>query len=558
MVRFVPLVLLLTAPALFATEVLAPFRDRTAAAAIVAARPPLRTNVRASVVVKTAGASAGDIAALRAANAKGDGPAELGIVRELEPVAIASVAAEGAGEGRFQWRGSVQAEGAARVRVRLDDLDLPEGARLWIYGASGDAIAFDGSLAHERRLWTPSVAGHTATIEIDAPRAAAFRIGAIADIRPLSEVVANGSECVTDISCHTIGNGLDRAISFYTFVAGTGVYACTGGLLNNSKSDGTPYFLSANHCVRNAVSASSVEAYWDYRSPACNGTAPNLESLPKSNGATLLATSAATDVTLLRLNNVPPNRTFLGWDANPLTEGTQLFHISHPLGVPQRYSTSVVTTSGGTCSSSPRPSFLYSAPGVGGTDTGSSGAPVLRGDGYVVGQLKGACGPDPNNPCNRENREVDGAFSASYALLQPFLDPAPACAACTPNSTTACLLNNRFKVTIAYDDPYIKLSGDAKPIHYTENVAQTHPEHGPLIEYAFFSFFDFFPGSVETTVKMTKGVGINNKYWIFVLGSTGAYYTVNVQDTKTCATWKRDIDRDSTSIVRDFEAFPLP
>ena len=70
----------------------------------------------------------------------------------------------------------------------------------------------------------------------------------------------------------------------------------------------------------------------------------------------------------------------------------------------------------------------------------------------------------------------------------------------TPNNTTACLLNNRFKVTIAYDDPYIKLSGDGKPIRYTENVAQTHPEYGPLIEYAFFSFFDFFPGSVETMI----------------------------------------------------------
>jgi lysyl endopeptidase len=562
MVRVASLVLLLTAPALFATEVLPPLRNRTEAAAIAAPLPPLRANaqanVRPNVVVKTTGASRSDIAALRAANAKGDGPAELGIVRELEPVAIASVASVGAGDARFEWRGSVHAEGAARVRVRLDALDLPEGARLWIYGASGDAIAFDGSLAYERQLWTPSVAGDTATIEIDAPRAASFRIGGIADIRPFSEVVANGSECVTDLSCHTTGNGLDRAISFYTFVAGTGVYGCTGGLVNNNKNDGAPYFLSANHCVRNAASASSVEAYWDYRSSACDGVAPNLESLPKSNGAALLATSAASDVTLLRLNNLPPNRTFLGWDATPLTEGTQLFHISHPLGVPQRYSTSVVTATGETCSSSPRASFVYSAPGIGGTDTGSSGAPVLRGDGYVVGQLKGACGPDPDNPCNRENREIDGAFSASYTLLQPFLDPAPACAACTPNSTTACLLNNRFKVTIAYDDPYIKLSGDAKPIHYTENVAQTHPEHGPLIEYAFFSFYDFFPGSVETTVKMTKGVGVNNKYWIFVLGSTGAYYTVNVQDTKTCATWKRDIDRDSTNILRDFEAFPLP
>jgi V8-like Glu-specific endopeptidase len=562
MVRFASLVLLLAAPALFATEVLPPLRSRTEAAAMVAPKPPLRTNGqvngRASVMVKTTGASASDIAALRAANAKGDGPAELGIVREVQPVAVASVASAVASGAHFQWRGSVHVDGAARVRVRLDDVDLPEGARLWIYGASGEAVAFDGSLAHERRLWTPSVAGDTATIEVDAPGEAAFRIAGVADIRPYSEVVANGSECVTDLSCHTPGNGLDRAISFYTFVAGTGVYGCTGGLVNNSRSDGTPYFLTANHCVRNETSASSVEAYWDFRSSACNGPAPALESLPKSNGATLLATSGSTDVTLLRLNNLPPNRTFLGWDATALTEGTQLFHISHPLGVPQRYSTSTVISSGETCSSSPRPSFLYSTPSVGATDVGSSGAPVMRGDGYIVGQLKGACGPEPNNPCNRANREVDGAFSASYALLQPYLDPAPACAACTPNNTTVCLLNNRFKVTVTFQDPYMNISGDGKPIRYTENVAQTHPEYGPLIEYAFFSFFDFFPGSVETMIKMTKGVGINNQYWIWVVGSTSSSYTVTVQDTKTCAIWKRDIERDSTQVVREFEAFPLP
>jgi len=558
MVRFASLVLLLAAPALSATQVVPPLRARTEAAAIAAPKPPLRTNARASVVVKTTGASASDIAALRAANARGDGPAELGIVREVQPVAIAAAASVVANSARFQWRGSVHVEGAARVRVRLDDVDLPEGARLWIYGASGDAVAFDGSLAHERKLWTPSVAGDTATIEVDAPSVAAFRIGGVADIRPYAEVIATGSECVSDVSCHSTGNGLDRAISFYTFVAGTGVYACTGGLVNNSKSDGTPYFLTANHCIRNESSASSVEAYWDFRSSACNGPGPALDSLPKSVGATLLATSGATDVALLRLNTLPPNRTFLGWDAAVQAEGTQLFHISHPLGVPQRYSTSTVTTSGETCSSSPRQSFLYSTPVAGATDVGSSGAPVMRGDGYIVGQLKGACGPEPNNPCNRANREVDGAFSASYALLQPYLDPAPACAACTPNNTTACLLNNRFKVTVTFQDPYMGLSGDGKPIRYTENVAQTHPEYGPLIEYAFFSFFDFFPGSVETMIKMTKGVGINNQYWVWVVGSTSSYYTVTVQDTKTCAIWKKDIERDSTQVVREFEAFPLP
>lgn len=554
MVRSLALVLLLSAPAALATEVLAPYRDTTRAAAKIASQPPLRANGRATVIVTTAGATIDDIAELRAANAAGDGPAQLGIVREVKPVAITSAMSD----GRFQWRGSVQAEGAARVRVRLDDVALPAGTRLWIYGATGEAIAFDASLARNGQLWTPSIAGETATIEIDAPTEAAFRIGAVADVRTSAEVAPDDSSCISDISCNNAGNGLDRAIAFYHYVGGTRVFGCSGGLINNIKNDGTPYFLTANHCVRSDSSASSVEAFFDYRSNTCNGPAPALDALPRANGSTLLVTSGASDVTLLKLNNVPAGRTFLGYDARALTEGAQLFHISHPLGVPQRYSTSTFITTGGTCSSSPRPAFLYSTPNVGATDVGSSGSPVMYGDGFIVGQLKGGCGPEPDNPCNRANREVDGAFATSFEVVRPFIDPAPQCAACVPGATNACLLGNRFKVSIKYDDPYINLRGDAKPINYAENKPQTHPEHGPLIENAFFSFYDFFPGAVETMVKMTKGVGINEKYWIFITGFSSAQYTVTVQDTRTCATWERAIPRDSQTVTRDYEAFSLP
>jgi hypothetical protein len=563
MVRALALFLLFSAPAVSATEVLAPRRDDTRAVVRPAAAPPLRAHGRASVVLTTSGASADDIAALRAANAAGEGPAELGIVREVG-ACVGSCGAAAATNGviaiagRFQARGSIVVEGASRVRLRLDDFDVPAGTRMWIYGAGGEAVAFDSSLAHARQLWTPSVAGDTATIELDAPRETAFRIGAVADVRSYGEVVAEGSECVTDVSCHDFPAGVDRAIAFYHFVAGTRVFGCSGGLLNNVANDGTLYFLSANHCVKSELSASSVEAFWDYRSASCGGPSPSLESRPKSNGATMLFTSSASDVTLLRLKAVPPNRMFLGWDARELANGTPLFHISHPLGVPQRYSTSAVVTTGPACSSSPRPGFLYSTPAVGATDVGSSGSPVLAGDGYVVGQLKGACGPEPDNPCNRGNREVDGAFAASYVSLRPFLDPAPACAACTPNSTTACLLGNRFKVTITYNDPYVNISGNAKPIRFTENRGETHPQYGPIIENAFFSFVDFLPNSVETMVRMTKGVGINDKYWIFITGFTNAQYTVSVQDTQTCATWERAIPRDTSSVLRDYEAFSLP
>lgn len=540
----------------FATDVLRPLFDHTNAAVNVT-EPPLRASAKtaAAVVVKTTGAHANDIAALRAANATGDGTLKMGVVREVDPVEIASAQSD----GPFRWRGAVQVANAKRVRVRLDDVVLPRGTRLWVYPASGPAVEVSASLVYNGRLWTPSVAGDVVTIEIDAPRAASFRIGAVIDARTAAEVAPDAAECIVDISCHAdaIDANLGRAYAQYEAVSGTHLVGCTGALVNNVREDGTPYFLTARHCIRNAQEASTIDAVWDYRSASCNEATPPRLSFARTIGATFLASDPLTDATLVQLSSVPANRTFLGWDSRPLENGATLVHISHPGGTGQRYSRSVVDTSANICSTSPRPSYVYSRPILGAIDVGSSGAPVMTGEGLVVGQLKARCGPDADNPCDPATKQVDGALSQSFATLRTHLDPPPACEACTPNATTACMLGNRFEVTAAWTDGPFG-TGAGKPIPFAENTPQVHPEHGPILETAFFAFYDFFPNSVESMVKMTKGVGINNKYWIFVTGFTGASYTVNVRDTKTCATWSKDIAANATEALRDYEAFPLP
>jgi hypothetical protein len=536
-----PALLLAALPA-FATDVLPPLFGGRAVQQSASAEPPLRASASAArVLVKTAGASEGDLAELRRANANGDGPLHLGVVKEIEPVAI--VAAQ---SGRWQWRGSVQAEGARRVRVRLDDVVLPASARLWIYGASGPAVAID---ARGHSIWTPSVAGDIATIEVDAPQGASFRIGAIADMRNPADVIAHDTSCIEDASCHDADARLGRAIAYYDFIAGTRLLACTGGLVNNVAQDGTPYFLTANHCVKSQQQADTLEAFWDYRSAQCNAGVPPYDTFPRTLGATLLVTSSASDVTLLRLSSLPANRTFLGWDTRALPHDTRLYHLSHPNGAAQRYSASMVDADFAGCASSTRPQFVYSRPVVGATDVGSSGAPLLYGAGYVVGQLKAGCGPEPDNACNRNNRDVDGAFAASYAQVRGHLDPAPACEACTPNDTTACLLGGRFRVSVRWNDPSAGISGAGRPIRYSENTPD------PIVENAFFSFYDHAPKAVETIVKIVKGVSVNGRYWLFVAGFSGAAYDVVVEDTTTCAKWERSVPAQSSTMIRDYEAF---
>jgi len=70
--------------------------------------------------------------------------------------------------------------------------------------------------------------------------------------------------------------------------------------------------------------------------------------------------------------------------------------------------------------------------------------------------------------------------------------------------------------------------------------------------------FPFAPKRVETVVKVFKGVGINDKYWVFAAGLTNNEYWVTVTDTQTCKTWERYNPHGQFGNLVDFEAFPFP
>jgi lysyl endopeptidase len=217
---------------------------------------------------------------------------------------------------------------------------------------------------------------------------------------------------------------------------GRNAYVCTGGLLNDSDPSTTiPYLLTANHCISTASSAASLVVTWDFRTSSCQGAVPDFNGLPSSHGATLLATSAESDFTLLRLQSIPSGRYLLGWNANlsAIETGTQLYRISYPApdGIvqTQMYSRRVIDAFTDECDSEPdsvwsRPQSIYSVDGFGGTYGGSSGSPTLLANGQVVGQLHGYCGENPSNGCDLTNYTVDGSFAVSFPAIQPYLAPA--------------------------------------------------------------------------------------------------------------------------------------
>jgi hypothetical protein len=493
----------------------------------------------------------------------GDLPTRIGTVHEITNAPMISDAEQGVGaaaSSRWSWHGSVSVPGAQRLRLRIESLSLSADTVMWVYGSSGEAIGFDLSLRGGTELWTPSVDGDTITLELDSARGGSLRLTGVAVI-DVSAVQPAGTECFRDVACQSQSVLNDAsAVARYEYVSGGSAYLCSGALILDEKGTFTPYFLTAGHCISTGAEAASVDAYWDYRAPSCGSAFPPLSSLPRTHGATLLVTSSVTDVTLLRLTSVPGNRYYLGWNTATLPTGTRLHRISHPLGVGQAYTEMVVDQTVLPCIDAPRGPFIYTLNTLGGVTGGSSGAPAIYGDGQIVGQLLGGC-PKGADPCDTSVRIIDGNLRQSFPLLQPYLAPndTQQCNACVPSATTACVLGNRFQMTVNWAT-YLgtKATGTGKIIKYTENRPDIHPQYGPLNENVFFSLFDGAPNSVEVIVRMFKGAGINNKYWVAITGLTNVEYTVTVIDTTTCQKWEHTNPWTQTTIYSDQNAFPFP
>lgn len=437
---------------------------------------------------------------------------------------------------RLAWGAEVRVDGAYRLRLHLAGVRLPEGARLWVHG-DGESVGPFGLdlLGPEGDLWTPSVAGEAVRLDVELPvdaLAGGDRFGFVID--RVAEVVPLGDEglgsafaeavgpCNVDGTCvgRSVLDSLDtyrRAVARLHFMNGNQGYLCSGGLLNDADPRTTvPYLLTANHCLQTQEEAVTLEAYWDYFTDRCNGTAPGLSRVPRSQGADLLATSQDTDFTLLRLRQIPRGRTFLGWNADgaAVAEGTLLHRLSHPSGQPQSYAATVVVTRGGpSCATAPRPRFVYSSLVHGDTAGGSSGAPVVLSNGQVAGQLLGGCGA-ANTQCDPQQYTLDGSFAQTYDAVRGFLDPPRAC---RPGPDTLCLGRNRFRVQMTWQDAGSGLVGTGQPLIVRRNETT-----------GLFHFGD--PANPELIVRVVPS---GDSAQVVYSPLTDRRFTVSVTDNKT-------------------------
>lgn len=272
-----------------------------------------------------------------------------------------------------------------------------------------------------RTWWTPDVGSAEVTLEIEVPAdvpTAALDIAVprvshifvpleLAQVEDVQAKINESNDCNLDATCYDTYSNQRNAVARMVFNKDGYTYLCTGTLMNDAVGSGTPYFLSAEHCIASQTVASTLQTDWFYRSPTCNSRTLSSASTRRYSGATLLYASSSTDTSFLKLNEAPPaGAYFAGWDASSAAgmAGAAVMGLHHPQGDLLKFSMGSVISPANCVSMG---GSQVSCGGVSGnfyrvgwtkgtTEGGSSGSALFGSDGrYVIGTLyagNAACG----------------------------------------------------------------------------------------------------------------------------------------------------------------------
>ncbi len=358
---------------------------------------------------------------------------QIGVARDVpdaaDPAAVsARLRWADTGRGTRVAALSIDSEGAKGLRLGVLVRALPAGAVLRFYAQGGpEVVEVSGQEvldtvqrnlqagtpdAAARTYWSPDFGGAETTLEIEIPNAAATSSVQVAVPSVSHYVIApdeahaqgfakvgEAGSCEIDVSCRPEYLDQSRSTARMTYVSNGKSYLCTGTLLNDMASSGTPYFLSANHCISTQAEASTLITDWFYRSAACNSQAVNPATQRRTGGATLLYATATTDTSFMRLNSAPPTGiVYAGSYFGSLAAGVGLAGVHHPGGDLQKLSVGSLagfsTCVGESCTAGSADSTTFLTMGwqQGVTEPGSSGSGLFYTIGskrYVVGQLYG-------------------------------------------------------------------------------------------------------------------------------------------------------------------------
>lgn len=340
-------------------------------------------------------------------------------------------------DGRIMWRCGIESEGAYSLNFNFSEFDIPEGAKVYVYSPDYEEILGEFTKSDFERAGTVGIApiaGSRVIVEYNQPSGIHYtpvlvvnRVGHDFTNMFGKKALKSGS-CNVNINCP---DGEDWQIekNAVAHLVIMDQYVCSGALINNTSYDGTPYLLTANHCVNTYNAALNTEFVFRYEYSDCAGTLP--EEKKFIYGSELIATGKndRIDFSLLKLSEKPTEDFmpyYAGWNRTDIP-ATNVVSIHHPSGDYKKISIDddPVETADygyGFLTNSHWQIFDWE---VGTTEGGSSGSPLFDQNHLIVGDLTGGeayCGNSVNDYYSKLSVAWDNDPDPFYQL-KAWLDP---------------------------------------------------------------------------------------------------------------------------------------
>ncbi len=346
------------------------------------------------------------------------------------------------------WLLAIKVEEASGINLILEPFQLKEGAKLFFYNEDKSRVLGAITSKNNKKsgiLPIAEIKGDFVYCEMQLPLYqenygdfTIAKIGAEKSRRkgPLKstddEWFGWSASCHVNVNCYDSFN-IRRQRKAVCRIIYLGSRRCTGTLINNLNNDGTPYIITAGHCVNTEEVANSSIFYFNYLSPDCE----NVDVEPSSvSGASLVAAGFhvrggydTLDFALLRLSKTPPldyGVYYTGWNAtNDEVESGYVLH--HPQGDIMKISINEdpVETESFESYFDKNTHWLVRDYEVGTSGEGSSGAGLLDHESRLIGTLTGG-----DDTCSSRINDFYQKLYHSYNdykddryRLKPWLDP---------------------------------------------------------------------------------------------------------------------------------------
>lgn len=333
------------------------------------------------------------------------------------------------------WQLRIRSVGAYSLCLVFGRYNLPENARLFLIGSNGrdikgaytsennsvsKVLAIEPLAGEELVVQYEEPVGATSLGEIEISKVAHDFIGILSDYDPYRPMGFLSGACNVNVNCD-VANGIEEirdAVCRFIFPnEKTGRFEiCTGTLINNTSLDGTPYLLTAEHCINNEKRANSSVFLFNFESPYCSYISGDVSR--SLSGSTLKSSLFGLDFALVQLNNpVPFNYRpyFAGWNRKNIAPSSSI-SIHHPQGDVKKFSSDNDIAESSTFGDRLSGGFWKILRwDIGTTENGSSGGPLFDQNKQLIGTLTGG-DASCSNP-------VDDYFS-KFALAWNYLaDP---------------------------------------------------------------------------------------------------------------------------------------